>query len=61
MEDKLSIDGWNYWLRLPNWPLDVALSVLTGYDPRGANSRYYFKHNSKSGNFKPSFYLVRFI
>ncbi|MFH1494109.1 MAG: hypothetical protein ABIG70_04865 [Pseudomonadota bacterium] len=48
MEDKLSIDGWNYWLRLPNWNLDVALSVLTGYDPRGSNHRHYFKHNTRA-------------
>lgn len=48
MEDKLSIDGWNYWLRLPNWHLDVALSVLTGYDPRGSNHRHYFKHNTRA-------------
>ncbi|MDP2785039.1 MAG: hypothetical protein Q8O38_10685 [Sulfurimicrobium sp.] len=48
MEDELSVDGWKYWLRLPTWPLDVALTVLTGYDPRGANHRHYFKHNTRA-------------
>lgn len=55
MKDELSIDGWKYWLRLPTWPLDVALSVLTGYDPRGSNSRHYFKHNTRAPILKDHF------